>query len=146
MNNVPRVSPVERVFGASSDSLEKQMRLRAGQKHVERIMDEVSMFRKAEQLELNNCAGTLVASKACFQLPVRRNFVRYEKDSMCCQDSPPSLVNIYAKQVLSPQPDRAGSGEAFEARGQWQPSHQVDECVAGLCRTDLFLCRPSHLI
>lgn len=82
---------------------------------MEWIRDLAVNFRKTGDLVQNDCAGTLATAKECLLLREHHLFVVYEKNAACFQNVLPSLVQVYAKHVLSPDSDKTGSGEVVEA-------------------------------
>lgn len=78
-------------------------------------MDLMSEYYKARELLLYTCAGTLATAKVYMQLPVHRRFVGCERDSAYFQDATSLLVEVHARQVMSPDANRAGSEKEFMA-------------------------------
>lgn len=60
--------PRERLLSCLTDGSEKSILLRPEQNSVELMKDLVCKFRKAQELVLNSCAGSLATSQACLQL------------------------------------------------------------------------------
>lgn len=83
---------------------------------MECITDLVSKFWKARELLLNTSADTLPTAKLCLQLFGGRMIFECEKGSVCYQDEPLLLVDVYLKQVLSLDFDKARTRKAIEAK------------------------------
>lgn len=64
---------------------------------------------------LDKSTGTFMTALDCLQIPEYDSFVSCEKVSTCFQGVTLSLLNVYAKQVLSPESNRAESWETVEA-------------------------------
>lgn len=82
---------------------------------MEWMMGNMSKYFKDRYLVLDTFHGTLATVNACLQLPEQFVFVRCEKGSACFYDAISSLVEIYARRVLSLNFVLAGSEEAVEA-------------------------------
>lgn len=67
------------------------------------MMDDVSKFSEPGELVMDRFWGTFATGKAYMMLAKHRVFVRCEKDSECFQPALPSLVEMYARQVLNPE-------------------------------------------
>lgn len=65
---------------------------------------------------LYTCAGALSTTKACLKLFENHPVIRCEKDSACFQDALLSLMEVYAKKMLSAASNVAGSEGAVEAK------------------------------
>lgn len=86
--------------------------LRPGQESVEWMIHLVSRFCKVRELLLNTCDDALETAKGCLQLPKHRRSILCEKYYESVQHTQPSLVEEYARQVLSLATDIAGSEKA----------------------------------
>lgn len=75
----------------------------------------VSKFSRPGQLVLDTCACTFATAKACVPLPMYRRLVGCETDLECFLDVLPSLVEVYAKTLLSPESDIVGSEKVVAA-------------------------------
>lgn len=93
---------------------------RPEQKSIATMEMIVSRFSKPNSLVVDLFAGTLDTAKACLSLFSHRRVVVCENDPDVLNASFPSLVAIFARQVLNPESDLAtstgackGSCEAF---------------------------------
>lgn len=66
------------------------------------MSDVVSKFCRAGELALDTCAVTLATAKEFLQLPVHRRLVECENDSALFRGALLSLLEVYAKRILSP--------------------------------------------
>lgn len=57
----------------------------------------------------------LATTKACLQLPQLLRFVGYAKDSMCFVELLPSLVKVFALQVMNAEPYLVRKEEVVES-------------------------------
>lgn len=139
MKYIPCVRPKAWLFSRSTDG-SKKMLLRPGQKGMKRIMDLLSKSYQAIELVLDTCLRFLATTKERFQLPGHRLFAGCEIDPAGFQDGLPSLVALYACQILSPDSGMTAASRwlrrAMCSGRRGEPCRHKGGLIAGLYRLD----------
>lgn len=77
-------------------------------------MDAVPKFFKTGEFVVRTCVCMITTVKACWKFPQHRRFVGFEEDSMCFLESPPSPVEVLARQFLNPDSVSVGTEKLEE--------------------------------
>lgn len=85
--------------------------LRSGQKSVEYMMGRFLKYLEVGELELNTGSDTSSTTKGCLQVLEHLQFIGCENDSSSFQDTLPSLMEIFARHVFSPDANIAVSNK-----------------------------------
>lgn len=115
MNEILHVPP-EQLFVVSERERSGRNRvMRSEQMSVAWMQDILSMVSKAEQEEVDPCAGTSATVKKYMILPPHCEFVGCEIDTDCYNQTSISLLGTISTQVLNENWDITGSNEIREA-------------------------------
>lgn len=105
MTNVPRLSHAETVYDDEPGGSSRSRKLRPEQKPVDLMRAILRKFTKPGSLVFDPCAGTGATAKACLLESKHRKFVGCEADRRCFELMRPSLLLVFASQVLNEASD-----------------------------------------
>lgn len=115
MNNIGKLPHEEIVFRQQCGDSGRKSMARPEQKNVSWMRDVIRKFTKPGMVVVDCCAGTLAVGKAGLSLPEHRRVILCDVDSDVVRQSMPSLVLVFAKQVLSDASDIVGNDEVVAA-------------------------------
>lgn len=108
INNIPRVTLEKRLFWQAPRGSRKNIKVWSEQKPASWTMDIASKFCKAGEPVADSCVSIHATSKTRLQLQHHRDFFGSAKYLMYFVESLPSLVEVFARQVLSPKFNMVG--------------------------------------
>jgi DNA modification methylase len=117
INNIPRLAKQEAVFypQTSTAGKGKPKMVRPEQKSIAWIKTLVNKYCPRGGIVFDPFAGTLSTAKACISLAQHRKCICGDIDNDCLQLSMPSLVEVFAEQILSDNSDISGTSEVQDA-------------------------------
>jgi len=115
MDNIPRLPVNEVVYSTVRSDNGRRRMVRPEQKNVSWMMDIIQQYTTEGMLVLDLCCGTMSVAKACLMFNKHRRFVVSDIDEACIRDSYPSLLLVFARQLVNGESDITGSTEELEA-------------------------------
>ena len=103
--NCPRLQPSETMYLPTNGAGGRPPMVRAEQKSTCLMTHLVEKFSPPGGLVVDTCAGTLSTLKACLLAKNHRVSIGCDMDSDCINRCLPSLVLVFAEQVLNPDSD-----------------------------------------
>ena len=133
MDNIPRVPPDETVYSSEVGDNGRRLMLRPEQKSIACLKTLVAQYCPPGGYVVDPFGGTFATAKACLSLPKHRVCITCDKDPECIEHALPSVVQVFAKQVLNANSDITQPPEIEEAahvflryRKKVQDSHVSD--------------------
>ena len=116
IDNIPRLPKNEVVYqtGPSTTGSRRPM-VRPEQKNVSLMKTLLAKYCPAGGMVCDPFSGTFAVAKACISLPEHRKCVSADKDEDCFNQCKPSLVEVFAEQVLNEESDIIGTDEVRNA-------------------------------
>lgn len=100
IDNIPRLTPGEKVFTDKVSDNGRPLMLRPEQKSVAVMQTIVSQYTQPGDIVVDQFAGSGSTGRACMMLPLHRRCIMGDIDPSCAKFSMKQLVEVYARQVI----------------------------------------------
>ena len=115
IDNIPRIPASEIIYRPELLENGKAGRIRPEQKSTALLKTLVAKYCPPGGLVLDPFAGTMSTARACLLLDSHRRCVCTDVDEECVKVSIPSLLDVFASQLLNEDSDITGSEEVLRA-------------------------------
>ena len=128
IDNIPRLTPQEKVYTDEVNSNDRPKMLRPEQKSVALLKTIISKYSQPGDIVFDPFAGSYSTGRSCMSLLSHRRCIMGDQDERCGKFSMRQLVEVYARQILNEESDITGTDDLKACAATYV--HQMDKINA----------------